>query len=220
MTNETNQAQWVESDGVSNLPSKDAIGVYELRCVLKGDDSQWLSYFDGNGFCGTAGTKSSAEGGDMRSFRTSQLGFNRACDAWRDYQGLIAKPQSAKDHRHIGSVSAITGAVLPKGAQILTGDTRKIGPCTSDGCGTYSVSTSAIMSSDEPGIAAMKASAPKQPNGPTIIHGVTVDPVAFAAFLNSQRPKPAPNTTPLGIMTVWNEAADHRLGMWNQGATE
>lgn len=49
-----------------------------------------------------------------------------------------------------------------------------------------------------------------------VVGGLTIDMRDLAEFIASKQPKPAPNTTPRGILTMWNESMDHRLGMWRE----
>lgn len=200
------QAPWIESDGVSNLPT--VVGMYQCRVVK--DHTITHSFFDGATFLSM---RSDPEMAARQTYPSENfVGLRNgkpACNAWRDYQGLMSKPTE------VLTVSSVTDGVIKAGQKIMTGNHFSAG----DGGGaTYVVSVSSpVMASDEPGIqhAAYVAKYEAKQDGPTIIHGVTVDPVAFEAFLESQRPKPIPNNTPRGIMTVWNERADHRLGMWN-----
>jgi len=189
------QAPWIESDGVSSLPT--VAGCYAMRCVSY-PVREFFAYFDGSVFFNSALNEQLA----TTHFHTgchekADRGF---FDAWRDYQGLMSKPA-----KKTFDITSLIG--------------WKSNPFATPTIGIDWSSDVPIMASDEPGIQRAKY-AEKFNDKPelvvTMVNGVECDPVELAAFLESQRPKPIPNTTPRGILTVWNERADHRLGQWNQ----
>jgi len=181
---EDQQPVWVESDGVSNLPT--VAGVYRMRVPPQRNwNGKRFCFFDGLHFHSYCGTPEEAmkEPGTTTGFEDGEM------NAWWDYQGLMAK-------------STATFNVDPG-----LYDNIKIS-------GNLWFS-SAVMASDEPGIAAMQPKPACEP-AKIVVGGLTIDMADLAEFLKSKQPKPEPNTTPRGILTVWNDGADHRLGMWQQ----
>lgn len=204
---EDQQPVWVESDGVSNLPPLQSVGLHRVRSKQWGNGCEWYAYFDGDHFYAAAGSEERA----MSFYHDQQIceddwnGTTRGlaengCDAWWDYQGLMAKPRVL--------ASPIVGLPMPIGDSVVY--TWRIVNCEMPW-----FPDDAIMPSDEPGITAMQPN-PAPARDQVTIGGLTVDMADLVEFLKAKQPKPEPNTTPRGILTVWNEGADHRLGMWQQ----
>lgn len=182
---EDQQPVWVESDGVSNLPPKDAVGVYKTRLP---SDRVMFSYFNGSQFCSMTFSKESAI--EPCNSNPTRYFEDRIVDAWWDYQGLMAKPQAK---------ASVTLAVAVK---IATDKwvALKDGELASDAVGIHRM-------------AERNKRAPESEK--VVVGGLTIDMRDLVEFLKTKQSKPEPNTTPRGILTVWNESADHRLGMWN-----
>lgn len=188
---EDQQPVWVESDGVNNLPT--VAGVYRMQVPPQ---KHWIRsrfcFFDGLHFHSYGGTPEEAmkEAGTTTGFEDGEM------NAWWDYQGLMSHPADGCKVFHASGGVHISWRII---------DCER----------PWSPTDSAIMASDEPGIAAMQAKPAPEPEK-VVIGGLTIDMVDLVEFLKSKQPKPEPNTTPRGILTVWNESGDHRLGMRQQ----
>src|ERR1700759_1347738 len=239
MTNETT-APWIESDGVNNLPPAWAVGVYRVRSH-RNHSYEWYAYFDGKKFfaasssgketamnCHTQGITSNEDWEATMGYRADNY-----CDAWMDYQGLQSKSIGSAHVHTAGTVKGETRAVKDREKAALedwidrerpSGDVDQVQRAWVESCAYAELmeelaEESPIMASDKPGIAAMaKVKIEDAPAIHILVGGVTITDDELKAIL-AARPKPAPNNTPRGILAVWNESADHRLGMW-KGALE